>query len=45
MDDWVIWLIVAVTLGVAEIFTLTTVLGSVASGLVHAAALPVLVVP
>ncbi|GAA2872684.1 NfeD family protein [Streptosporangium fragile] len=27
MDDWVIWLIVAVTLGVAEIFTLTMVLG------------------
>ncbi|MBG0826424.1 NfeD family protein [Planomonospora sp. ID67723] len=27
MDDWVIWLILAVVLGVAEIFTLTTALG------------------
>lgn len=27
MDYWVIWLIVAVVLGVAEIFTLTTALG------------------
>ncbi|OUC88527.1 NfeD family protein [Streptosporangium minutum] len=27
MDDWVIWLILAVVLGIAEIFTLTTALG------------------
>ncbi|GIH78453.1 NfeD family protein [Planobispora longispora] len=27
MDDWIIWLILAVILGVAEIFTLTTALG------------------
>ncbi|MGC5015932.1 NfeD family protein [Streptosporangium sp. DT93] len=27
MDYWVIWLIVAVVLGIAEIFTLTTALG------------------
>jgi membrane protein implicated in regulation of membrane protease activity len=27
MDDWIIWLIFAVVLGVAEIFTLTTALG------------------
>ena len=27
MDDWVVWLILAVTLGVAEIFTLTASLG------------------
>jgi membrane protein implicated in regulation of membrane protease activity len=27
MDDWVIWLILAVALGVAEIFTLTAALG------------------
>ncbi|GGS72540.1 membrane protein [Planobispora rosea] len=27
MDDWIIWLILAVVLGVAEIFTLTTALG------------------
>ncbi|GAA5072888.1 membrane protein implicated in regulation of membrane protease activity [Thermocatellispora tengchongensis] len=27
MDDWVIWLVLAVTLGVAEIFTLTAALG------------------
>ncbi|GAA3442472.1 NfeD family protein [Planomonospora venezuelensis] len=27
MDDWVIWLILAVALGVAELFTLTTALG------------------
>ncbi|MFI0422866.1 NfeD family protein [Spongiactinospora sp. 9N601] len=27
MDDWVIWLILAVVLGVAEIFTLTAALG------------------
>jgi membrane protein implicated in regulation of membrane protease activity len=27
MDDWVIWIILAVVLGVAEIFTLTAALG------------------
>ncbi|MDF5757767.1 NfeD family protein [Spongiactinospora sp. TRM90649] len=27
MDDWVIWLVLAVVLGVAEIFTLTAALG------------------
>ncbi|AWS47167.1 NfeD family protein [Streptosporangium sp. 'caverna'] len=27
MDDWIIWLIFAVVLGVAELFTLTTALG------------------
>ncbi|GAA4225635.1 membrane protein implicated in regulation of membrane protease activity [Streptosporangium album] len=27
MDDWVIWLILAVTLGIAEIFTFTTAFG------------------
>ncbi|GAA3130957.1 NfeD family protein [Planomonospora alba] len=27
MEDWVIWLVLAVVLGVAEIFTLTTALG------------------
>lgn len=27
MDDWVVWLILAVTLGIAEIFTLTASLG------------------
>ncbi|GLW11915.1 membrane protein [Microtetraspora sp. NBRC 13810] len=27
MDDWVIWLILAVVLGIAEIFTLTAALG------------------
>ncbi|MFI6325669.1 NfeD family protein [Nonomuraea sp. NPDC050556] len=30
MDEWVIWIILAVVLGVAEIFTLTTALGLLA---------------
>ena len=30
MDDWMIWLIAAVTLGIAEIFTLTAALGMLA---------------
>ncbi|WP_433246437.1 NfeD family protein [Streptosporangium sp. CA-135522] len=37
MDDWVIWLILAVTLGVAEIFTLTTALGLLGGAALFAA--------
>ena len=39
MDDWVIWLILAVALGIAEIFTLTASLGLLgAAALITAAA-------
>ncbi|MEU7001003.1 NfeD family protein [Nonomuraea sp. NPDC046570] len=31
MDEWVIWIVLAVVLGVAEIFTLTTALGLLGS--------------
>ncbi|MFJ2030818.1 NfeD family protein [Streptosporangium sp. NPDC087985] len=37
MDDWVIWLILAVVLGVAEIFTLTTALGMLGAAALFAA--------
>ncbi|MBB2914708.1 membrane protein implicated in regulation of membrane protease activity [Streptosporangium becharense] len=45
MDDWVIWLIVAVTLGVAEIFTLTTVLGLFGGAALFAALAAVIGLP
>ncbi|GHE34538.1 membrane protein [Streptosporangium violaceochromogenes] len=38
MDYWVIWLIVAVVLGVAEIFTLTTALGLLGGAALFASA-------
>ncbi|MCU1653949.1 MAG: hypothetical protein JWQ60_5098 [Pseudonocardia sp.] len=38
MDLWVIWLIIAVLLGVAEIFTLTTALGLLGGAAVIASA-------
>ncbi|MFD1939212.1 MULTISPECIES: NfeD family protein [Nonomuraea] len=46
MDDWVIWIILAVVLGVAEIFSLTAALGLLAASalltsLVAAAGLPI----
>jgi membrane protein implicated in regulation of membrane protease activity len=37
VDDWVIWLIVAVALAIAEVVTLTFVLGMVAGGAAAAA--------
>lgn len=38
MDEWVIWIILAVVLGVAEIFTLTTSLGLLAGAALLTAA-------
>lgn len=38
MDEWVIWIILAVVLGVAEIFTLTTALGLLAGAALLTAA-------
>ncbi|MDP9864719.1 MULTISPECIES: NfeD family protein [Streptosporangium] len=37
MEDWVIWLVLAVVLGVAEIFTLTTALGLLGGAALFAA--------
>ncbi|GII02856.1 NfeD family protein [Planobispora takensis] len=45
MDDWVIWLILAVVLGVAEIFTLTTALGLLAGASLFAALSAVIGLP
>jgi membrane protein implicated in regulation of membrane protease activity len=45
MDDWIIWLIFAVVLGVAEIFTLTTALGLVSGAALFAAVAAVLGLP
>ncbi|MEU9831598.1 NfeD family protein [Streptosporangium sp. NPDC048047] len=38
MDEWTIWLILAVVLGIAEIFTLTTVLGLLGAAALFTAA-------
>ncbi|MFF5207952.1 NfeD family protein [Streptosporangium sp. NPDC000396] len=37
MEDWVVWLILAVVLGIAEIFTLTTALGLLGGAALFAA--------
>lgn len=47
MDDWVVWLIIAVALAIAEVTTLTFVLGMIAggataAGIVGAVGVPVL---
>ncbi|GAT70127.1 NfeD family protein [Planomonospora sp. ID91781] len=45
MDDWLIWLILAVVLGVAEIFTLTTALGLLGGAALFASAAALLGLP
>lgn len=45
MDDWLIWLIFAVVLGVAEIFTLTTALGMLGGAALITAAAAALGLP